>query len=43
MNKPANYVPTPEQDELLDTFQKDGFKYFVDKVNPANGLIADST
>jgi len=43
MNKPVNYIPTSEQDELLDAFQLDGFKYFIDKVNPNNGLIADST
>jgi hypothetical protein len=43
MNKPVNYVPTSEQDELLDAIQRDGFKYFIDKVNPRTGLIADST
>ena len=35
MNIPVNYIPTSEQDELLDAFQRDGFKYFIDKVNPA--------
>ena len=34
---------TPEQEDLLDSLQKDGFKYFIERVNPANGLIADST
>jgi len=43
MNKTVNNIHTVDQDELLDTFQRDGFKYFIDKVNPANGLIADST
>src|SRR4026207_325512 len=43
MNKPANHIPTSKQVELLDAFQSDGFKYFIDKVNPDNGLIADST
>jgi hypothetical protein len=43
MNKTVNRRPTVKQDELLDAFQRDGFRYFIDKVNPANGLIADST
>jgi hypothetical protein len=43
MNKPVNHIPTAKQDELLDAFQSDGFKYFIDKVNPDNGLISDST
>ena len=34
---------TAKQDALLDSIQKDGFKYFIDKVNPDNGLVADST
>ncbi len=42
-NKPLVHVHTSEQEEFLDTLQRDGFKYFTDKVNPANGLIADST
>ena len=43
MNKPMNYIHTSEQDELLESLQMDGFKYFIDKVNRDNGLIADST
>jgi len=42
-NKPLVHVHTSEQEEFLETLQRDGFKYFTDKVNPANGLIADST
>ena len=34
---------TARQEELLDSLQRDAFKYFIDKVNPDNGLIADST
>lgn len=43
MNKTFNSVHTVEQDELLNEIQRGGFKYFIDKVNPRNGLIADST
>jgi hypothetical protein len=34
---------TLEQEDLLDALQKDSFKYFIEEVNPKNGLIADST
>ncbi len=43
MNEPVNYTLTAHQNELLDALQRNGFQYFLDKVNPANGLIADST
>jgi hypothetical protein len=43
LNKPTPDVNTAGHEELLDVLQKDGFKYFIDKVNPHNGLIADST
>lgn len=43
MNTPVEYMLTSRQDELLGTLQRDGFKYFIDKANPMNGLIADST
>ena len=36
-------IPSSAQDDLLDALQKDGFKYFLEKVNPGNGLVADST
>jgi len=36
-------VKTSTRDELLDMLQHGAFKYFMDKVNPANGLVADST
>src|SRR6185503_28289 len=34
---------TSQQEDLLDTLQRDGFKYFIEEANPSNGLIADST
>src|SRR5687768_14248739 len=43
MYQPINHTPTEKQDALLDSIQKDGFKYFIDKVSSDNGLIADST
>jgi hypothetical protein len=43
VNKPTNHILTSKQEELLDSLQSAGFKYFIDKVNPDNGLIADST
>ena len=35
--------PSSAQEDLLDALQKDGFKYFLEEVNPSNGLVADST
>src|SRR5690242_8826231 len=32
-----------KQRELLDDLQNKSFRYFIDQVNPANGLVADST
>src|SRR5258707_4430649 len=32
-----------QQEKLLSDIQTDAFKYFVHEVNPANGLVADST
>src|SRR5213593_305311 len=32
-----------EQENLLSTLQSDAFKYFVNEVNPDNGLVADCT
>jgi hypothetical protein len=43
MNEPVNYTLNTQQNELLDVLQRNGFQYFLDKVNPANGLVADST
>ena len=43
MNETVNNIHTVDQNELLDTFQRDAFKYFIDKTNPDNGLVADST
>ncbi len=35
------YLPTDE--ELLDGLQRAAFAYFVEQVNPANGLVADTS
>lgn len=43
MNKRVNHIHTGKQGELVDAFQRDGFQYFIDKANPDNGLVADST
>jgi len=32
-----------EESEVLDELQHDAFKYFLDKTNPENGLVLDST
>jgi hypothetical protein len=34
---------TKEDKELLNELQRGAFQYFMDKTNPANGLVADST
>src|SRR6185436_9185966 len=36
-------IMTPACAELLEMLQQRAFNYFMDHVNPANGLIADST
>jgi hypothetical protein len=38
----ANMAETSFE-HLLDALQRDAFAYFLDQVNPTNGLIADST
>ena len=35
--------PSPSDDELLDRFQRAAFGYFLETVNPENGLIADTS
>lgn len=35
------YQPDPIDQKLLDRVQRTAFDYFLDQVNPANGLIAD--
>jgi hypothetical protein len=35
--------PSSISDQLLDTLQRETFKYFQCEVNPANGLVADKT
>ena len=37
------YQPTSTQNQLLTSLQSDAFKYFVNEVNPKNGLVVDST
>lgn len=32
-----------KENEMLDELQHDAFKYFLDKTNPKNGLVLDST
>jgi hypothetical protein len=40
----SNQVKTSIDDlELFDTLQRGAIRYFIDNVNPANGLVADST
>ena len=36
-------VMTPEQGELLQTLQRDSFRYFVHQINPANGRVRDKS
>ena len=33
----------PLYDDMLDRLQRDAFVYFVNEVNPANGLVKDCT
>ncbi|UVK39182.1 hypothetical protein LHFGNBLO_000514 [Mesorhizobium sp. AR10] len=35
--------PPPSDDELLDCFQRAAFGYFLETVNPVNGLVADTS
>jgi hypothetical protein len=37
------YKLSGQQQKLLSDIQSDAFKYFMHEVNPANGLVADST
>jgi hypothetical protein len=38
---PTQAQPSP--DEMLDQLQRDAFAYFLNEVNPANGLVKDCT
>ena len=40
---PAPHAFSPQDDGLLERLQSDAFGYFTEYVNPANGLIADSS
>src|SRR5439155_26025779 len=37
------YELTKKQEKLLSSLQADAFKYFVNEVNPDNGLVVDCT
>ena len=37
------YVPTREEEAFLDTLQYRSFLYFMDEINPDNGLVKDRT
>ncbi len=37
----VNYKPTEEERAFLDTLQYRIFKYFIDEINPENGLVKD--
>jgi len=39
----ANTTNEKDKNELLDELQHGAFKYFLDKMNPRNGLVLDST
>jgi hypothetical protein len=39
----TNRFHEKEESEVLDELQHDAFKYFLDKTNPENGLVLDST
>ena len=34
---------TQSDEELLDRLQRAAFDYFLEQINPANGLVADTT
>ena len=36
-------APSDQREDLLSNLQSDAFKYFVNEVNPDNGLVADCT
>src|SRR6186713_980598 len=43
IDEPVQVELSKKQRELLDDLQNKAFSYFIDQVNPANGLVADST
>ena len=36
-------VPVETDEQLLDRFQRAAFFYFLEQVNPENGLVADNS
>ena len=42
INEPVQVELSKKQRELLDDLQNKSFRYFVDQINLANGLVADS-
>jgi hypothetical protein len=41
--RPAAEISSPNDEALLDRFQERAFRYFVERVNRDNGLVADTT
>jgi hypothetical protein len=39
----AQYIPTEEENAFLDTLQYKSFLYFINEINPENGLVKDRT
>ena len=37
----AQYIPTKEEEKFLDTLQYHSFLYFINEINPQNGLVKD--
>lgn len=43
MSASSKYQLTHQQEKLLSDLQSDAFKYFINEVNPDNGLVVDCT
>ena len=39
----SQFLPTEEQKSFLDTLQYRSFLYFMNEINPDNGLVKDRT
>ncbi len=39
----AQYIPTEEENKFLDTLQHRSFLFFINEINPENGLVKDRT
>jgi len=40
-NYSVPYTATPEQEKLIDSIQYYSYKYFIEEINPENGLVRD--